>query len=225
MGSTDGTGLGTRADGIGHAAPAGYGTVTPWVISSDTARLIDFVQQAFGAHELARVPGPDGRVGHAEVRIGDAVVIMSTALAGGPRPRGSCACTSRTPTWSTSGRWPPGPSPSPRSPACSSGTGWAGSGTRWATSGGSRPARGRRPGRAGPPPAGPRGHGRAALRGDVPGRGHARAELSPFPGQNSAFSASISRACSRRRALVQADPGCGPVPTARPRPGCWRSRP
>jgi uncharacterized glyoxalase superfamily protein PhnB len=44
--------------------------VTPWVISGDTARLIDFVQAAFGAHELARVPGPDGRIGHAEVRPG-----------------------------------------------------------------------------------------------------------------------------------------------------------
>ena len=75
-GATDGTGLGTRADGIGQAAPAGYGTVTPWVITRDTARLIDFVQEAFGAHELGRVPGPDGRVGHAEVRIGDAVVMM-----------------------------------------------------------------------------------------------------------------------------------------------------
>jgi PhnB protein len=75
-GSTAGTGLGTCADGIGHAAPPGYGTVTPWIISCDTARLIEFVQEAFGAHELARVPGPDGRVGHAEVRIGDAVVMM-----------------------------------------------------------------------------------------------------------------------------------------------------
>jgi PhnB protein len=76
VGGSEGTGLGTRADGIGHAAPAGYSTVTPWVISSDTGRLIEFVQEAFGAHELARVPGPDGRVGHAEMRIGDAVVMM-----------------------------------------------------------------------------------------------------------------------------------------------------
>jgi PhnB protein len=83
-GATDGTGLGTRADGIGQGAPAGYTTVTPWVISSDTARLIDFVQEAFGAHELARVPGPDGRVGHAEVRIGDAVVMMFDRAEGWP---------------------------------------------------------------------------------------------------------------------------------------------
>jgi PhnB protein len=83
-GTTEGTGLGTRADGIGHAAPGGYTTVTPWVISRDTARLIDFVQAAFGAHELARVPGPDGRVGHAEVRIGDSVVMMFDQADGWP---------------------------------------------------------------------------------------------------------------------------------------------
>ena len=87
-GSTDGTGLGTSADGVGHAAPGGYSTVTPWVISSDTARLIDFVQAAFGAHELARVPGPDGRIGHAEVRIGDAVVMMFDRADGWPETPG-----------------------------------------------------------------------------------------------------------------------------------------
>lgn len=57
-------------------APQGHGTVTPWLISRDTARLIAFAEDAFGARELARVPGPDGRIGHAEVRIGDSVVMM-----------------------------------------------------------------------------------------------------------------------------------------------------
>jgi PhnB protein len=56
--------------------PDGYGTVTPWIISRDTARLIDFVTEAFGATELARVPNEDGTIGHAEVRIGDSVVMM-----------------------------------------------------------------------------------------------------------------------------------------------------
>ena len=59
VGGSEGTGLGTRADGIGHGAPAGYTTVTPWVISSDTG-LIEFVQEAFGAHELARCRGRTG---------------------------------------------------------------------------------------------------------------------------------------------------------------------
>lgn len=65
--------------------PDGYATVTPWVISPDTARLIDFTKAAFGAEELARVPGPDGGIGHAEVRIGDSVVMMFDAREGWPR--------------------------------------------------------------------------------------------------------------------------------------------
>jgi PhnB protein len=81
MNSQTPAGPGQQA-GTGHrdaAAPPGYGTVTPWIISRDTARLIDFTKSAFGAEELARVPGPDGGIGHAEVRIGDCVVMMFDA--------------------------------------------------------------------------------------------------------------------------------------------------
>ncbi|MER0443365.1 VOC family protein [Streptomyces sp. Edi4] len=58
------------------AIPRGYSTVTPWIISADAARLIDFMKEAFGGEELGRMVGADGRVEHAEVRIGDAVVMM-----------------------------------------------------------------------------------------------------------------------------------------------------
>lgn len=71
-----------RQASTGHrdsAAPPGYRTVTPWVISRDTARLIDFTRDAFGAQELARLPGPDGSIGHAEVQIGDSVLMMFDA--------------------------------------------------------------------------------------------------------------------------------------------------
>ena len=64
--------------------PAGYHVVTPWVISRDTARLIDFTRQVFGATELARVPDPGGGIAHAEVRIGDSVVMMFDARDGWP---------------------------------------------------------------------------------------------------------------------------------------------
>jgi len=64
--------------------PPGYGTVTPWVISRDSARLIDFARAAFGAEELGRVPGPDRSIGHAEIRIGDSVVMMFDAREGWP---------------------------------------------------------------------------------------------------------------------------------------------
>jgi PhnB protein len=59
--------------------PEGYHTVTPWIISRDTAGLIEFTKAAFGAEELGRVTGEDGSIGHAEVRIGDSVVMMFDA--------------------------------------------------------------------------------------------------------------------------------------------------
>jgi PhnB protein len=67
-----------------RGVPPGYHAVTPWVISRDTARLIEFTKQAFGAAELARIPGPAGGIGHAEVRIGDSVVMMFDAPEGWP---------------------------------------------------------------------------------------------------------------------------------------------
>jgi uncharacterized glyoxalase superfamily protein PhnB len=59
--------------------PEGYTTVTPWIISRDTARLIDYVTEAFGGAEIARVFNDDGSIGHAEIRIGDSVVMMFDA--------------------------------------------------------------------------------------------------------------------------------------------------
>jgi PhnB protein len=64
--------------------PEGYGTVTPWIISPDTARLIDYVTEAFGAQEIDRVLNEDGSIGHAEVRIGDSIVMMFDAKPGWP---------------------------------------------------------------------------------------------------------------------------------------------
>jgi uncharacterized glyoxalase superfamily protein PhnB len=58
------------------STPDGYGTITPWIISRDTGRLLEFVVEAFAATELARIPSEDGRIGHAEARIGDSVVMM-----------------------------------------------------------------------------------------------------------------------------------------------------
>jgi PhnB protein len=55
--------------------PDGYGTVTPWILSKDTAGLIEFTSKAFDAVEIARVES-DGAIGHAEVRIGESVVMM-----------------------------------------------------------------------------------------------------------------------------------------------------
>jgi uncharacterized glyoxalase superfamily protein PhnB len=56
--------------------PDGYHSVTPWVIGKDSAGLIEFLKAAFGAEELGRVTDEQGNIGHAEVRIGDSVVMM-----------------------------------------------------------------------------------------------------------------------------------------------------
>ena len=58
-----------------NAAPAGYTTVAPWVVTDDTGAFLDFVSQAFGGEELGRVPTEDGLIGHGEIRVGDTVVL------------------------------------------------------------------------------------------------------------------------------------------------------
>ncbi len=57
--------------------PEGYSSVTPYLIVRGAARAIDFYKQAFGATELMRFPMPDGRVGHAEIKIGNAPVMLA----------------------------------------------------------------------------------------------------------------------------------------------------
>jgi PhnB protein len=64
--------------------PEGYYTVTPFVIVKGAAKLLDFVREAFGAQEMARVPAEDGTIGHAETRVGDSVVMMFDAKEGWP---------------------------------------------------------------------------------------------------------------------------------------------
>lgn len=56
--------------------PEGYYTVTPWIIVRGAAQQIDFMKEAFGAEEIARVYSEGGTIGHAEVRIGDSVVML-----------------------------------------------------------------------------------------------------------------------------------------------------
>ena len=55
--------------------PAGYTTVAPWVVTKDTAALLEFIVAAFDGVELGRVPLEDGSIGHAEIRVGDTVVL------------------------------------------------------------------------------------------------------------------------------------------------------
>ena len=59
--------------------PEGYNTVTPYIVAQGTAKLIDFIKEAFGAEELARMAMPDGTVMHAELRIGDSILMFGEA--------------------------------------------------------------------------------------------------------------------------------------------------
>jgi PhnB protein len=59
--------------------PDGYHTVTPYLTVQGVSKLIDFLKQAFEAREIERMTQPDGTIMHAEVRIGDSVVMMGEA--------------------------------------------------------------------------------------------------------------------------------------------------
>lgn len=70
--------------------PAGYHSVTPYLIVADAAKAIAFYAQAFGATELFRLPGPDGKIMHAEIKIGDSPVMLADEMDGfrGPHALG-----------------------------------------------------------------------------------------------------------------------------------------
>lgn len=56
--------------------PDGYHTAIPYLVVEGASKLIDFLKQAFMATEIYRMTRPDGKVGHAEVRIGDSVIML-----------------------------------------------------------------------------------------------------------------------------------------------------
>ena len=57
--------------------PDGYHTVTPYLIVQGAAAAIEFYKKAFGATELFRMPGPGGKVAHAEIQVGDSRVMLA----------------------------------------------------------------------------------------------------------------------------------------------------
>lgn len=57
--------------------PEGYHTATPYLTIRNAAAAIDFYKHAFGATELFRMPDPSGKIGHAEIKIGDSPIMMS----------------------------------------------------------------------------------------------------------------------------------------------------
>jgi len=59
------------------AIPDGYRTATPYLIVKGAADAIEFYKRAFGATEILRMADPQGRVGHAEIKIGDSVIMLA----------------------------------------------------------------------------------------------------------------------------------------------------
>ncbi|MBS2537209.1 VOC family protein [Catenulispora sp. NF23] len=57
------------------STPTGYTSVAPWIVTEDTGAWLDFVTAAFDGVELGRVPLADGSIGHAEIRVGDTVLL------------------------------------------------------------------------------------------------------------------------------------------------------
>ena len=68
--------------------PAGYHTVTPYLIIDGAAKAIDFYKKAFNAEELFRLGGPNGTIAHAEVKIGDSPVMLADEMEGYRGPKG-----------------------------------------------------------------------------------------------------------------------------------------
>ena len=62
--------------------PKGYHTLTPYLVVSDAKKAIDYYQRAFGAHETMRMDGPDGKIAHAELKIGDSMMMISDEMPG-----------------------------------------------------------------------------------------------------------------------------------------------
>jgi PhnB protein len=75
--------------------PDGYHSATPYLVVDGAAKALDFYRRVFGATERMRLPGPGGKVGHAEFSIGDSVIMIADEHpemgARGPRAFGGAA--------------------------------------------------------------------------------------------------------------------------------------
>src|SRR5215471_19556814 len=79
------------------SVPEGYSTVTPYLIIKDASAAIDFYKKAFGATETFRMPGPGNTVAHAELKIGDSMIMLADdypqAIAHSPQSLGGTCIT------------------------------------------------------------------------------------------------------------------------------------
>src|SRR5918995_378509 len=75
-----------------RAVPEGHHTVTPALTLDNAAEAIEWYKRALGAEEMGRAVGPDGKIMHAELRIGDSRIMLNDAMMGfkGPKAMGGC---------------------------------------------------------------------------------------------------------------------------------------
>ncbi len=66
---------------MAKSIPDGYHAVTPYLSLRGAAAALDFYKRAFGATEILRIPGPEGTIGHAEIRIGDSPIMLADEFA------------------------------------------------------------------------------------------------------------------------------------------------
>jgi PhnB protein len=74
-----------------RAIPEGYHSISPSLTCKDAARAIEFYKSVFGAVEMVRMPSPDGKISHAELKIGDSIIFLNDEM--GP----NAAATPRAP--------------------------------------------------------------------------------------------------------------------------------
>jgi PhnB protein len=67
--------------------PAGYHTVTPQLTLDNAVKSIDWYKKALGAQEVSRFAGPDGKIMHAEIKIGDSHFMVNDVMMGGKSPK------------------------------------------------------------------------------------------------------------------------------------------
>jgi PhnB protein len=69
------------------AIPAGHHSITPQLTLDNAVQAIDWYKSALGAEELSRAVGPDGKIMHAELKIGDSPIMLNDAMMGGKGPK------------------------------------------------------------------------------------------------------------------------------------------
>ena len=69
------------------AVPEGHHTVTTQLTLDNAAQAIDWYKKALGAEEVARAVGPDGKIMHAEIRIGDSLIMLNDPMGGAKGPK------------------------------------------------------------------------------------------------------------------------------------------